>query len=165
METKVKHALKHLNLYKSSNFYFKAKCYLPLPTNVEWGFFWFIMSVNILHCIVPFMNASNVRLLLETIEECVLTMLVIDSHLLHFKWSCCRAPYVPSKHLLPHPCSIIYWDLKSFKIWPKEPQSIVPHPSRHIILTFCKMLPFLALWFVYCLNKNQPSWIIPLMNR
>lgn len=127
--------------------------------------FQFIMSISILHWIVPSMNVSNVRLLLETIEECVITMLVIDSHLLHFKWSCCRAPYMPSKDLLLHPYSIIYWGLKSFEIWPREPWSIVPHPSRHIILTFCKKLPLLTLWFMYCLNKNQPSWIIPLMNR
>jgi hypothetical protein len=33
-----------------------------------------------------------------------------------------------------------------------------------ILLTFCKMMSLLSLWFMDCLNKDWPCWINPIDN-
>ncbi len=60
---------------------------------------------------VPFMKFSNVKRKL-IVKDYGLAKLTLNYNLLHFQWSCCKAPHMPSTHLLTPLDSIVYWDLQ-----------------------------------------------------
>jgi hypothetical protein len=60
---------------------------------------------------VPFMKTSNVKKN-KIVKDYGLAKLTLKYNLPHFQWSCCKAPHMPSTHLLSPLYSIVYWDLQ-----------------------------------------------------
>jgi hypothetical protein len=61
----------------------------------------------------------------------------------------------PMRILLIWPCPIVYLDCKWLQIALETPQNKAPHLSSSF-LHFTKMLFFLSLWIMNCLNKDVP---------